>query len=62
MATRRAAKKTSNEPTHWRSHITISMPHDVEQEIRAAAAADGRTVSNYLVQLFLRERERRGAR
>src|SRR5262245_31538205 len=46
------------DPKHWRAHITFSVPPLVAEEIRAAAAAQGRTVSNYLVQLFIRERDK----
>ncbi|HET6372993.1 MAG TPA: Arc family DNA-binding protein [Candidatus Polarisedimenticolia bacterium] len=57
MKTRKVARKKppAAEPDHWRSHITISLPKDVEEQLRAAAEADGRSVSNYLVQMFLRE-------
>ena len=46
------------DPKHWRAHITFSVPPLVAEEIRAAAAAQGRTVSNYLVQLFIQERDK----
>ena len=60
MPAARPKKKPVREPAHWRARVTISIPQDVAEQIKQAAEADGRTVSNYLVQLFLRERERSG--
>jgi uncharacterized protein (DUF1778 family) len=52
MSMKKASKKTQRAP--GQTTLTISLPEEMKERIEAAAEADGRSISNFMVRELTR--------
>jgi hypothetical protein len=57
---KRKVRTTATQQREEEERFHVRVPSDLKELVRAMAAEDGRTISNFLLQLVRKEAKRRG--